>query len=181
MAAIASGAFTLRYQPIVELGSGTMVGVEALVRWPHPDLGVLTPHQFLPLLRRNGLMGAVTDLVLEQAARDAAAAGLTRVNISLDTVDRATFERVTRRDRVDGVLVDHAQPPISIKEKLVSRIKVMSRMDIAEKRVPQDGRISMRIGGRAVDVLLLKTHLHEGGQDVFRGGVLGNGRVLAQP
>jgi type IV pilus assembly protein PilB len=45
--------------------------------------------------------------------------------------------------RVDGVLRDHASPPLSIREKLVSRIKVLARLDIAEKRVPQDGRMRL--------------------------------------
>ena len=45
--------------------------------------------------------------------------------------------------RSDGVLRDHASPPLSIREKLVSRIKVLARLDIAEKRVPQDGRMRL--------------------------------------
>jgi type IV pilus assembly protein PilB len=47
------------------------------------------------------------------------------------------------RLRVDGVLRDHMQPPVSIREKLVSRIKVLSKLDISEKRVPQDGRLRL--------------------------------------
>jgi type IV pilus assembly protein PilB len=47
------------------------------------------------------------------------------------------------RLRVDGVLRDHMQPPITIREKLVSRIKVLSKLDISEKRVPQDGRLRL--------------------------------------
>jgi type IV pilus assembly protein PilB len=50
------------------------------------------------------------------------------------------------RFRIDGVLREIAAPPISIKEKLASRIKVISRIDISEKRVPQDGRMKMKIG-----------------------------------
>jgi type IV pilus assembly protein PilB len=47
------------------------------------------------------------------------------------------------RLRVDGVLRDHMQPPVSIRDKLVSRIKVLSKLDISEKRVPQDGRLRL--------------------------------------
>jgi EAL domain-containing protein (putative c-di-GMP-specific phosphodiesterase class I) len=47
--------------------------VEALVRWPHPRLGTLLPDQFLPIARQNGLMGALTELVLNRAADDAVA------------------------------------------------------------------------------------------------------------
>jgi type IV pilus assembly protein PilB len=58
------------------------------------------------------------------------------------------FYRV--RYRVDGELREISQPPIAIKEKLASRIKVISRLDIAEKRVPQDGRMKLRVGPEKV-------------------------------
>jgi type IV pilus assembly protein PilB len=55
------------------------------------------------------------------------------------------------RFRVDGELREITQPPIAIKDKLASRIKVISRLDIAEKRVPQDGRMKLKFGSRAID------------------------------
>ena len=55
------------------------------------------------------------------------------------------------RFRVDGELREITQPPIAIKEKLASRIKVISRLDISEKRVPQDGRMKMKFGSKAID------------------------------
>jgi type IV pilus assembly protein PilB len=55
------------------------------------------------------------------------------------------------RFRVDGELREITQPPIAIKEKLASRIKVISRLDIAEKRVPQDGRMKLKFGTKAID------------------------------
>ncbi|NKI72058.1 type IV-A pilus assembly ATPase PilB [Collimonas pratensis] len=63
------------------------------------------------------------------------------------------FEKFYRiRFRVDGVLRDMAQPPLSIKEKLASRIKVISKLDISEKRVPQDGRMRLVVSKtRAID------------------------------
>jgi type IV pilus assembly protein PilB len=63
------------------------------------------------------------------------------------------FEKFYRiRYRTDGVLYDVAQPPLAIKDKLVSRIKVVSRLDISEKRVPQDGRMKMVLSkSRAID------------------------------
>ena len=64
-----------------------------------------------------------------------------------------TFERILMvRFRVDGVLREVLQPDRRISPLLVSRIKVMAKLDIAEKRIPQDGRIALRLGGRAVDV-----------------------------
>ncbi|MCG9691410.1 type II secretion system ATPase GspE [Vibrio sp. Isolate22] len=64
-----------------------------------------------------------------------------------------TFEKsLSIRFRIDGVLRDVLAPSRKLAPLLVSRVKVMAKLDIAEKRVPQDGRISLRIGGRAVDV-----------------------------
>jgi type IV pilus assembly protein PilB len=55
------------------------------------------------------------------------------------------------RFRVDGELREITQPPIAIKDKLASRIKVISKLDIAEKRVPQDGRMKLKFGNKAID------------------------------
>ncbi len=64
-----------------------------------------------------------------------------------------SFEsRLQVRFRVDGVLREVMQPPRALAPRLVSRIKVMAKLDIAEKRLPQDGRISRAFGGRKVDV-----------------------------
>jgi general secretion pathway protein E len=72
---------------------------------------------------------------------------------SASDVHIETFEKsLAIRFRVDGVLRDVLSPSRKLAPLLVSRVKVMAKLDIAEKRVPQDGRISLRIGGRAVDV-----------------------------
>ena len=56
------------------------------------------------------------------------------------------------RYRVDGILYDLLSPPMGIQPALISRIKVMAKMNIAEKRLPQDGRFEVRIGGQSIDV-----------------------------
>jgi type IV pilus assembly protein PilB len=63
------------------------------------------------------------------------------------------YEKFYRiRFRIDGVLREIAQPPLAIRERLSTRIKVLSRLDISEKRVPQDGRMKLALGGqRAID------------------------------
>ncbi|HBT58247.1 MAG TPA: type II secretion system protein GspE, partial [Pseudomonas sp.] len=60
--------------------------------------------------------------------------------------------RLSIRLRVDGVLREVLEPPRALAPVIVSRIKVMAKLDIAEKRLPQDGRIGLRLVGRAVDV-----------------------------
>jgi type IV pilus assembly protein PilB len=63
------------------------------------------------------------------------------------------YEKFYRiRFRVDGILREVAQPPLAIRERLVTRIKVISRLDISEKRIPQDGRMKLALSGqRAID------------------------------
>ncbi len=80
--------------------------------------------------------------ILTQALREGAS------DIHLEPFE----ERLSVRFRVDGVLREVMSPARALAGLITSRIKVMSRLDIAEKRVPQDGRISLRIAGRPVDV-----------------------------
>jgi len=77
-------------------------------------------------------------------------------------------DRSIVRFRVDGVLRDIVEPQRAIHGALVSRLKVMSRLDIAEKRVPQDGRISLRVADRAVDVRVSSLPTQHGERVVLR-------------
>jgi EAL domain-containing protein (putative c-di-GMP-specific phosphodiesterase class I) len=71
-AALAADEWRLHYQPIIDLRSGTTVAVEALVRWHHPQLGLLMPSSFVPVAEQGGLIGALTDWALAQAVDQAA-------------------------------------------------------------------------------------------------------------
>jgi len=69
------------------------------------------------------------------------------VSLGASDIHFEPYEKYYRiRMRVDGVLRDHANPPLSIRDKLVSRIKVLAKLDISEKRVPQDGRMRLILG-----------------------------------
>jgi diguanylate cyclase (GGDEF)-like protein/PAS domain S-box-containing protein len=69
--AIQGNHLQLHYQPVVRV-DGRVVGLEALLRWPHPRLGMLLPHEFLPLVARSDLARPLSDWVLRAAIRDAA-------------------------------------------------------------------------------------------------------------
>ena len=80
-----------------------------------------------------------------------------------------TFEKnLIVRFRVDGVMREIVRPKRELAPLLVSRIKVMGRLDIAEKRIPQDGRIGLRIGGREVDVRVSTMPASNGERVVLR-------------
>ena len=65
--ALDAGEFTLRYQPIMDLARGDMAGMEALVRWEHPERGTVSPVEFIPLLEDTGLIVAVGRHILREA------------------------------------------------------------------------------------------------------------------
>ncbi len=77
-------------------------------------------------------------------------------------------KRLVVRFRVDGVLRDRVEPPRALAPLLVSRIKVMAKLDIAEKRIPQDGRVTLRIGGHDVDARVSTIPTQHGERVVMR-------------
>ncbi|MEU1279725.1 EAL domain-containing protein [Streptomyces sp. NPDC005805] len=89
-AALERGEFFIEYQPLVHLGDGTVHGAEALVRWCHPQHGVLGPDRFIPLAERTGLIVPLGRWVLEESVRQArywstrhSDGGPLRINVNL--------------------------------------------------------------------------------------------------
>lgn len=72
------------------------------------------------------------------------------------------------RFRIDGMLHEAFEPPRALAPLIISRLKIMAKLDIAEKRVPQDGRIALRIAGRAIDVRVSTLPTHYGERIVLR-------------
>ena len=122
LAAIAKGA---------EQDLSDLAGEEAAIEFADDD------KEAPPLEAANDVEDAPIVRFLNKILIDAVTMGASDIHFE-------PFEKFYRiRLRVDGVLRDHASPPLAIREKLVSRIKVLARLDIAEKRVPQDGRMRL--------------------------------------
>lgn len=91
------------------------------------------------------------------------------IKLGASDIHVETYEsRLVVRFRVDGVLREIVNPRRALAPLLVSRIKVMAKLDIAEKRLPQDGRISVRVGGKEVDVRVSTIPASNGERVVLR-------------
>jgi len=102
-AALHNGEFVLHYQPKVDMRAGRVVGVEALIRWRHPDRGLLPPAEFLPLAESDGLILEIGEWVIAEALRQLQAwleAGLpltVSVNVSARQLQSPGFAEGLRR------------------------------------------------------------------------------------
>jgi diguanylate cyclase (GGDEF)-like protein/PAS domain S-box-containing protein len=111
--ALEDAQFRLVYQPKVDLHTGRVFGVEALVRWEHPEQGVIGPDRFIPLAEESGMIVALGDWVLRSACAQNRAwqdAGLAPLRISVNVSPRQ-FEDPQLVERVQRALADHGLAP----------------------------------------------------------------------
>jgi diguanylate cyclase (GGDEF)-like protein/PAS domain S-box-containing protein len=126
LAALDNDQITVLYQPVVEVETGAVQGAEALVRWRHPDLGVLSPASFLAVAERSGMILPIGYWVLNEACRRIVAwrgEGLERtvyVNLSSQQLDRAGFA-----DHVIGLLDSHEVPGTALRVETAGRVLAM--------------------------------------------------------
>ncbi len=143
--AIEDGELVLHYQPKVDLESGDVVGVEALVRWNHPERGLLAPDTFVPLAEQTGLMKSLTASVLEQALMQTAAwaaAGLQvrmAVNVSARDLHDDTF-----CDRVREALARTGVSASLLELELTERV-VMADPQRAMENLTALSRLGVRL------------------------------------
>jgi len=108
--ALERGEFVLHYQPKVDLASRRITGVEALLRWDHPERGLLGPAEFVPLIEQTALMGPVTLYVIERALRQVVTWRRVGVSVQMavnlsarNLLDRELPDRVGELLRANGV------------------------------------------------------------------------------
>lgn len=124
--AIREGEFELKYQPILRLADARPCGVEALVRWTHPEIGVIPPDRFIPVAERTGMIRGLGAFVLRQACRDFAKLLSERPDFHIAiNVSPAQIEGENFADQVLGLVreagVSPSQVDLEITESLMMR------------------------------------------------------------
>jgi diguanylate cyclase (GGDEF)-like protein/PAS domain S-box-containing protein len=126
-AAPGDNRFYLLYQPKIDLRSGRLFGVEALIRWHHPEHGVVPPVRFIGLAEESGLIVALGEWVIRTACRQAEAwrkAGLDQLTVSVN-VSARQFEEKHLVERIAGALQASGLPPhaleLEVTESLLMR------------------------------------------------------------
>jgi diguanylate cyclase (GGDEF)-like protein len=114
--ALETGELAVHYQPVVVLGTGSITGVEALVRWEHPERGVLSPDRFIPLAEETGLVSELGRQVLERACADVASwQGRHRVPLSVSVnLSPRQLQDDRLLDIVSGALATSGLPATSL-------------------------------------------------------------------
>jgi diguanylate cyclase (GGDEF)-like protein len=124
--AIDNHEFLLHYQPQVELASGRVVGVEALVRWNHPEMGLVPPARFIPIAEASGMIVAIGDWVLHEACRQAAAwqhDGFADLVVAVN-LSAVQFRRSDLEQAVLHALAGSGLPPASLELELTESIMI---------------------------------------------------------
>ena len=131
--ALRRGELGVHYQPIVEAKSGRLVGLEALVRWQHPQLGAVSPGEFIPLAEETGLVIELDRWVLETACAqvavwDAQYGGLLSVSVNLSSQQ---FGRLDLTDAVAAALAGSGLEPARLKLELTEGVMLATTPAVA--------------------------------------------------
>jgi len=132
--ALERGQLTLQYQPRVDLAGGRMVGMEALVRWRHPTLGLVPPMRFIPLAEETGMIEELDLWVLREACTRAArwrAEGFDPGRVSVNLSARQ-FQQAGLAERVAAVLADSGLPPAALELEITESTVMRDTEEAAE-------------------------------------------------
>ena len=141
--ALAEDELVLHYQPLVDVTAGTVCGVEALVRWGHPDRGLLSPAEFIPIAEDTGLIGALGDWVLGRACAQSVSWGeMTPLNVNLSA--RQLMEPALT-DRVSRILEASGFPARRLQLE-VTESAVMDDIASAARRLGRLRDLGVRVG-----------------------------------
>ncbi|MDP3424766.1 MAG: bifunctional diguanylate cyclase/phosphodiesterase [Burkholderiaceae bacterium] len=122
--ALAGNELVLHYQPQVDALTGRVIGVEALIRWQHPEWGLVPPFRFIPIAEKSGLIAEVGEWVLHTAVQqqaDWAAAGLDIVPVAIN-LSALEFRRDTLCNTVQSALAASGLPPAMLELELTESV-----------------------------------------------------------
>jgi EAL domain-containing protein (putative c-di-GMP-specific phosphodiesterase class I) len=143
-----AGRFSLAYQPKVDLRTGRIFGVEALIRWRHPEHGMVPPPRFIGLAEESGMIVAIGEWVLRTACRQARAwreAGLDPLTVSVN-VSARQFEEKHLVERIATVLRDTGLPPSALELEVTESLLMRDlQQAIARMRALKDMGVSLSI------------------------------------
>ncbi|QHT63605.1 EAL domain-containing protein [Paenibacillus lycopersici] len=126
--ALDSDEFQLHYQPQIEIGSGRIVGMEALLRWTHPKRGVISPSDFIPIAEESGLMELIGERVLRDACRQNKAwqdAGLPPVRIAVNLSARQFSRHDLLAGQVKAILAENGLSPSCLELEITENTAMM--------------------------------------------------------
>jgi diguanylate cyclase (GGDEF)-like protein/PAS domain S-box-containing protein len=132
--ALARKEFVLYYQPQADVDTGQLVGVEALVRWQHPELGMVPPLEFIPLMEETGLIVPLGEWILETACRQAVAwraAGLPELRMAVNVSVRQ-FSQSDLPQIVERILRETGLPSSMLKLELTESLFMQETEVVAE-------------------------------------------------
>nr|WP_272905796.1 GGDEF and EAL domain-containing protein [Pseudomonas petrae] len=124
--ALQRGEFLLHYQPQIEIASGRIVGVEALVRWQHPTRGLVPPMEFIPIAEELGLIEQIGEWVLRTACAQAAAwqrSGLPAMRMAIN-VSARQFHNPALESVVAQVLAEHGLAPEQLELEITESLSM---------------------------------------------------------
>jgi diguanylate cyclase (GGDEF)-like protein len=133
--ALAQGELFLEYQPQVETLSGRLVGAEALLRWRHPERGLIPPDRFIPVAEDSGLIEPLGQWVLEQACRQLRAwedAGLRGLNLAVN-ISALEFNRPQFLPRVRETLAATGAPAAQLELEITESLLMQALPDLNER------------------------------------------------
>ncbi len=124
--ALERGEFLLHYQPRIDLATGRIVGAEALLRWRHPERGLVPPGQFIPAAEDSGLIIPIGTWVLREACRQAHVwqqAGLPRITVAVN-LSALQFQRSELLDTIQAALAESGLAPEHLELELTESILI---------------------------------------------------------
>lgn len=132
--ALERNEFSLHYQPQISLASGGIIGAEALIRWNHPELGMIAPGRFIPIAEESGLIVQIGEWVLREACRQAAAwqqAGLPELLIAVN-LSAVQFRRGDLERSVTQALTESGCDPTLLELELTESILIQNPENVLQ-------------------------------------------------